>query len=169
VPVGGDDEAGLWTELDAIASRHDRPVAIVITVFWHERSAGHLFERYSKTLGARVFAHELGIERIECAVTDPFRGGQRLPGAIEAFEVERADEVVLWLPAPRALAVGDVLLGRDEGLRLCPASWIGGEEKLEQARSSLQVLLDLPLEMALTSHGPPVLSDGRQALARVLA
>ena len=159
----------LDTELEAIASRHDKPVAILLTVYWHERSAGELFERYSKTLGARVFAHELGVERLECAVTDPFRAGETLPGKIEAFEAERADEVVFWLPGVRGLAVGDILLGRNQGLRLCPASWVGGEEKLEHARSSLsRTLLDLPVEMVLTSHGPPVMSDARQALASVL-
>jgi glyoxylase-like metal-dependent hydrolase (beta-lactamase superfamily II) len=143
-------------------------VAIVLTVFWHERSAGHVFERYSKTLGARVYAHESGIGRIECAVSDPFREGDRLPGGIEWFEAKRADEVVLWLPNPRALAAGDILLGREHGLRLCPPEWIGGADRLEAARAALRPLTDLPVEMVLVSHGPPVLSGGRDALAQVL-
>ena len=33
----------------------------------------------------------------------------------------------------------------------------------------LAPLLDLPVERVLTSHGDPVLSGGREALARVLA
>ena len=47
---------------------------------------------------------------------------EQLPGAATAFAIAPdADEVVLWLPGPRALVVGDVLLGAaDGGLRLCP-------------------------------------------------
>lgn len=128
-----------------------------------------MFERYSKTLGARVFAHEKGVERMDCLVTDPFTDGKRLPGGAEAFEAERADEVVFWLPGVAAAAIGDILLGVGEGLRLCPASWVGGDEQLERARASLRQLLELPIEMVLTSHGPPVLSEGQRALAAALA
>jgi hypothetical protein len=32
----------------------------------------------------------------------------------------------------------------------------------------MRPLLDLPIEMVLVSHGEPVLSDGRHALARAL-
>jgi glyoxylase-like metal-dependent hydrolase (beta-lactamase superfamily II) len=169
VPTGGEEEPLVWTELDEIASRHDRPVVVLITVFWHERSASSVFERYSKTLGARVFAHEQGRERIDALVTDSIQPGKALPGEAEAFEVERADEVALWLPGPEALVVGDILLGREGGLRLCPPAWVGGEEQLGLARQSLRALLDRPIEMVLTSHGPPVLSNGRAALEAALA
>ena len=151
---------------------HERGFSAAVTILGDVKDGTkmrHVFERYSETLGARVFAHELGVDRIECTVTDPISPGQLLPGGIEAIEAKRADEVVLWLPDVRALVTGDVLLGRDGGLRLCPPSWVGGEEKLEQARLSLRVLLDLPVEMVLTSHGPPVMSEGREALATVLA
>jgi glyoxylase-like metal-dependent hydrolase (beta-lactamase superfamily II) len=168
IPVGGPEEQELWTELDAIASPRRSPIAVLLTVFWHERSAGHVMERYSKTLGARIFAHDSAVRRLECPVTDPFTEGDELPGGITAFEAERADEVVLWLPRVRALAVGDVLLGREGGLRLCPPSWIGGDEALAHVRSSLQRLLDLPVEQVLVSHGPPVRSNGRVALAAAL-
>jgi hypothetical protein len=62
-----------------------------------------------------------------------------------------------------------VLLGADGGgLRVCPASWVGGDEKLEQLRARLQPLRDLPVGMVLVSHGEPVLRNARRALARAL-
>ena len=168
LPEDGTELQGLWNELDAIASGHKTPVSIVLSVWWHERSAGIVFERYSKVLGARLWAQERGVERIESPVTDSFAAGAALPGGIQAFDVHRETEVALWIPSARALAVADVLLGRESGLRLCPPSWVGGEESLAETSSSLERLLELPIEMVLVSHGPPVLSGGREALAAAL-
>jgi glyoxylase-like metal-dependent hydrolase (beta-lactamase superfamily II) len=65
---------------------------------------------------------------------------------------------------------GDVILGAEGGgLRLCPDSWLPGSTGQSQLRSSLQPLLDLPVERVLVSHGEPVLRGGRQALERILA
>jgi glyoxylase-like metal-dependent hydrolase (beta-lactamase superfamily II) len=99
-------------------------------------------------------------------VTDPFAIGDQLPGSIQAWDAGRIGEVVYWVPDAAALAVGDVLLGRPEGLRLCPASWTG--DRLDEVRASLRPVLDLPIQMILTAHGPAVLADGRQALERAL-
>jgi glyoxylase-like metal-dependent hydrolase (beta-lactamase superfamily II) len=167
VPESGEDEQLIWTELDEIASRVDRPIAVLLTIFWHERSTSRVFERYSKTLGARVYAHEPAIDRIDALVTDPFRIGDKLPGGIQAFEAQRSDEVVFWLPAASALAVGDVILGRKDGLRLFPESWSGGD-RMDEVRAALRQVLDLPIETVLTGHGPPVLARGRDALAKAL-
>jgi glyoxylase-like metal-dependent hydrolase (beta-lactamase superfamily II) len=107
-------------------------------------------------------------------VTDVFRAGDELPGGIQAFQTPRAAEVVYWLPEQRALAVGDVLLGAgakprptDDPLRLCPERWLG-KGTHDDLRASLRPLLDLPVERVLVSHGRPLLSDGREALAAVL-
>jgi hypothetical protein len=141
-----------------------KPVAVFITIFWHSRSADEVRERY----GARVHAHAPALDRIECEVTDPFELPADLPGGLVGHSVERADEVVYWLPAARALVAGDVLLGRPEGIRLCPPSWVGGEEGRERSRASLRSLLELPIEMLLVSHGAPAYSDGRGALMDAL-
>jgi glyoxylase-like metal-dependent hydrolase (beta-lactamase superfamily II) len=168
VPAGDREQQALWSELDTIASTLDCPVDVVLTVHWHERSAGEVFERYSKTLGCRIWVHERGAERVACPVTDSFTGDSRLPGGVEPLEVERADEVLLWLGQRRALVAGDVLLGDGGGLRLCPADWVGGEANLDEVRAALQRLMTLPAEMVLVSHGPPVLSEGRHALEAAL-
>jgi hypothetical protein len=41
--------------------------------------------------------------------------------------------------------------------------------KHRDLREALRPLLDLPVEMVLTSHGAPVLIGGRASLAKVLA
>jgi glyoxylase-like metal-dependent hydrolase (beta-lactamase superfamily II) len=146
------------------------PAHVLITVYWHGRTtgaaaAGHVWasRRSSRPLRAR------GID-----VTDSFRAGDDLPGGIQAFQTARAAEVVYWLPAQRALAIGDVLLGAgakpgatDEPLRLCPERWLGKGTHAD-LRKSLLPLLDLPVERVLVSHGEPILSGGKQALADVV-
>ena len=54
-------------------------------------------------------------------------------------------------------------------MTLCPASWLEGRGGLDELARDLAPLLELPVERVLTSHGTPVLADGRDALARALA
>jgi len=61
------------------------------------------------------------------------------------------------------------LLGTADGLALCPASWFDDRGSIDELARSLAPLLDLPVERVLTTHGPPVLADGRAALARAIA
>jgi hypothetical protein len=143
---------------------------VLITVYWHGRSTG--------TLGAkRVWASarsERPLKSRVIEVTDPFRAGNALPGGIRAFQTARSAEVVYWLPDQRAVVVGDVLLGAgakprptSEPLRLCPQRWLG-KGTHDDLRSTLRPLLDLPVERVLVSHGEPILSGGKQALAAAL-
>jgi hypothetical protein len=143
---------------------------VLITVYWHGRSTG--------TLGAkRVWASarsERPLKSRGIAVTDPFRAGSALPGGIRAFQTARSAEVVYWLPDQRAVVVGDVLLGAgakprptSDPLRLCPERWLG-KGTHDDLRSTLRPLLDLPVERVLVSHGEPILSGGKQALAAAL-
>jgi hypothetical protein len=143
---------------------------VLITVYWHGRSTG--------TLGAkRVWASarsERPLKSRVIEVTDPFRAGNALPGGIRAFQTARSAEVVYWLPDQRAVVVGDVLLGAgakprptSDPLRLCPQRWLG-KGTHDDLRSTLRPLLDLPVERVLVSHGEPILSGGKQALAAAL-
>jgi hypothetical protein len=144
---------------------------VLITVYWHGRSTG--------TLGAkRVWASarsERPLKSRVIEVTDPFRAGNALPGGIRAFQTARSAEVVYWLPDQRAVVVGDVLLGAgakprptSDPLRLCPQRWLG-KGTHDDLRSTLRPLLDLPVERVLVSHGEPILSGGKRALAAALA
>jgi glyoxylase-like metal-dependent hydrolase (beta-lactamase superfamily II) len=143
---------------------------VLVTVYWHGRSTNEVDAK-------RVWAPTRSAQPLRnrsIDVTDVFRAGDELPGSIRAFQTPRAAEVVYWLPEQRALAVGDVLLGAgakprptDAPLRLCPERWLG-KGTHDDLRASLRLLLELPVDRVLVSHGRPVLSDGRLALAAVL-
>ena len=143
---------------------------VLVTVYWHGRST-------SDVDVGRIWASTRSAQPLRnrgIGVTDSFRGGDELPGGIRAFQTARAAEVVYWLPDQRALVVGDVLLGAgakprptDDSLRLCPEGWLG-KQTHDDLRSSLQPVLELPVERVLVSHGRPVLHDGAAALEAVL-
>jgi glyoxylase-like metal-dependent hydrolase (beta-lactamase superfamily II) len=138
-----------------------------VTVFFHARAAR-----------GRVWAPTPMVKRLAnrgVEVTDPFEPGDELPGGVECFATARDGEVVYWVPAERALVVGDVLLGAgakprptDEPLRLCPERWLSGKATLDDLRGSLRPLLELPIEQVLVSHGEPVLVGGHTRLAALL-
>lgn len=166
VPPG--DEVRFWSALDRDVQRVGGEVHVLVTVFWHTRSAREMVQRYQ----ARVWAPRRGraaIERRAGVVTDAFHPDDRLPGGLQALRTARATEVVYWIPEHRAFVPGDVLLGNaDGGLRMCPASWLPESVDLDKLAASLRALLDLPVERVLVSHGQPVLGDGRAALAAAL-
>jgi glyoxylase-like metal-dependent hydrolase (beta-lactamase superfamily II) len=142
------------------------PDHTLVTVFFHGRDAG-----------GRVWAPSGLVRRLKnrgIEVTDPFEPGDELPGGIRCYDTARNGEVVYWLPAERALAVGDVLLGAGakpratgDPLRLCPERWVA-PKSLDDLKESLRPLLELPIEQVLVSHGEPVLRDGRARLAALL-
>jgi len=147
------------------------PQHVLITVWWHARSAGELTAEH-------VWAHARGARRLKnrgVAVTDPFEKDPELPGGIKVFPTAREGEVVYYLPQQRAIAVGDVLLGAgakphatSEPLRLAPESWLDGATTKQLVKSLLPIL-DLPLERILVSHGDPVLQGGKDVLQALIA
>jgi hypothetical protein len=147
------------------------PDHILVTVYWHGRGTSEVDAKHvwASTRSAKP------LENRGIGVTDAFRAGDDLPGGIQAFQTARSAEVVYWLPEPRAVVVGDVLLGAgakpratDDELRLCPERWLGKATHAD-LKESLRPLLDLPVDHVLVSHGRPVLHDGRRALAGLLA
>jgi len=147
-----------------------RPDHVLVTVYWHARETKDLAAEH-------VWASRRSRQPLESrgiGVTDPFRPGDALPGQIRAFQTARAAEVVYWLPAQRALVVGDVLLGAgakprptSEPLRPCPERWLGKSTHAD-LKESLRPLLELPVERVLVSHGQPILHDGNGALTALL-
>jgi glyoxylase-like metal-dependent hydrolase (beta-lactamase superfamily II) len=158
----------LWSRLDAWVERSGRAPDVLISLFWHARSAQAILDRYA---GTRVWAHEparhLVAERT--AWTNVFRVGDPLPGGIEAIDARRAFEVLFWLPDQRTLIAGDVLHGTQDGrIRLLPDSWLGGADRAA-FHAGLRSMLDLPIERILPAHGEPVLTNGREALSHAIA
>ena len=143
--VPPEDSERFWTALDRDVQRAGRPVNVLLTVDWHGRSADAIAERYGATRTVPAGVEELAISGV---------GG----------ETER----LYWLPAHNALVTGDVILGADGGVRLCPDSWLPEDLRGEPIRRELAPLLELPVERILVSHGTPVLHNGLEALRRAL-
>ena len=166
--VAADEEERFWRALDGDVAHHGPP-QIVLTVFWHARSAQTILDRYE---GARAFAPaawpEQARERVPSA--ELYDLGDTLPGGMEAKGTEHRGEAVLWIPAHDALAAGDLFLGTaGGGVRVCPDSWLRPEVTPRQLRDGLKPLLDLPVELLLLTHGAPVLDGAHAALERALA
>ena len=148
VPTEAAERARFLEALDHDVERLGRDVAVLVTCSWHRRSADELRERYDgRILGP---------------------GDAPLPAGVAAVDAPTASEVVYWLADAAAVVPGDVLLGADGEVRLCPSSWLG-KGRLSDLAAELLPLLELPVERVLTSHGPPVTSGGAAALARALA
>jgi hypothetical protein len=150
-----------WPALDRLVDDHERCAAIIRTCHWHQRSIAEAATRY----GADVWAKPppAGVPRHP--FDHPASNGQEILGALLAFEMERADEIALWLPVQAALLFGDAMLRSGAGeLRTCPDSWVqpnGGPARL---RALLGGLAELPVEHVLVSHGPLVLGNGLMSL-----
>lgn len=160
--VPGEPEARetFLAHLDADVERNGKPVSILLTVSWHDRSAGELAGRY----GAEVWASEQ-----KGVVTSSFEPGDVLPGGVIGIDARLAQETIYWLPEQRALVPGDAILGDGNGgLRVSPGSWLQHTTPAE-LKLALAGLLDLPVELVLVPHGEPVLEDGLAALAAALA
>jgi hypothetical protein len=150
-PLVPEERESFLAAMDERVRRHGGRVAILTTIGFHRRSRAELAARYGASTS---------------------RARRSLPDGVETIPIRRAGEVMVWLAEPRALVPGDRLLGAGGGLRLCPESWLRylpSGMTLAQLRAALRPLLDLPIELVLTSHGDPVLGGGREALARALA
>jgi glyoxylase-like metal-dependent hydrolase (beta-lactamase superfamily II) len=153
--VPADDPHRFWEALDRDVERAGRPVHVLLTVHWHERSVETVLERY------------------HAALWRPDQPGD-LPAGVRAETVKGSDwvEAIFYLEPWRALVVGDVLIGDGEGGVQVPLSWFPMEEQ-DWARTGLKErlrgLLALDVDLVLVSHGDPVLAGGRDALARALA
>ena len=166
--VPPEDTERFWRALDRDIERCGAPVHVLVTIFWHTRSAALMVERYSARVWAPTTARA-AVARRAGVVTDAFRPGDALPGGVQAFRTARSTEVVYWIPRHASLVPGDVLLGDESGgVRMCPESWLPEKTGHAALAESLRPLAELPIERILVSHGEPVLADGARALAAAL-
>lgn len=147
--------------LDLLLSDRGDCLGIVRTCHWHQRSVAEAASRY----GVEVWSKIHPDVRAPYVVDHEVRDQDELFGSLRAIDVERADEVALWLGEQRVLVFGDALLRRSSGeLRVCPDSWLqpaGGPARL---RALLRGLTELAPRHVLVSHGPLVLGDGLPSL-----
>ena len=155
-----------WKALDRAVAARAQPVAVVLTLHYHERSAGAVLDRYGSSPGARLWAPIGSLSRLGTAVDHPFAPGDALPGDVHVLPSGRPDEVVLWVPWARALVTGDVLIGGvRKPYRVCPPSWLPTTVSRREVARALQPLLDLDVDLLVPLHGPPVTSSAHEVLA----
>ena len=143
-PLADDDDAAFWEWAQERCA--GRTVAVALTIRFHSRSRESFVSR--------------------------LRASDEPPAEVEVIAFPVLDETMFWLAEHGALIPGDRLLGDgDGGLTLCPQSWlryIEPEPTREQMREALGVLRGLDVSLVLTSHGEPVLTGAREALAWAL-
>jgi glyoxylase-like metal-dependent hydrolase (beta-lactamase superfamily II) len=151
--VPADDEERFWRALDRDVEEHGPP-AILLTIFWHARSAQQVLDRYDD---ATVWVHEPSGERFRerVRVTQTFRAGDLLPAKAEAVALHHRQEAAFWIPAHRALVLGDSVLGYEGRAALCPESWLGEDESVEELDASVRRALERNPQLLLLTHGGP--------------
>jgi glyoxylase-like metal-dependent hydrolase (beta-lactamase superfamily II) len=157
--------AGAAEALDAVV---EGEVAIAITIPYHARDSEAAAARWAAPiLGHRAVAKRLGSTAAFRAVAP----GDDLPLGLSLHRIgnPRRQEAPVLLADAGALAVGDAVVGVDGGLRV----WVQGDRDerwyRERLIPSLEPLLELDFDRVLTTHGAPVLSGGRDALAAAFA
>jgi glyoxylase-like metal-dependent hydrolase (beta-lactamase superfamily II) len=139
-----------------------RDVVIVLTNWWHQRDAPAL----AKQFDAQVFAPPPDEDRDMPMATQQFQAGERLPFGAEVFEGREPPlDVLLWIDSHRAVAIGDTLIDRGNGIEIVD-SWLADGVTREQVIDGLRPLLDLPIDVVLPTHGAPT---DRAALERALS
>ena len=161
----GETVAALDAAVDA------RPVTIVVTIPYHVRSSAELSARYDD---APVLGHANCATRFDAGVAFRAVGpGDFLPHGMQVVPVgsPRRTEQPLWIPQRRALALGDVIVGAEGGLRV----WLQREVTparedwfAERLTPTLRPLVELGPDAALVTHGPPVMTGAAAALAGAL-
>jgi hypothetical protein len=150
-------------ELDTIVTGE---VVVAVTIPYHVRSAAEAVGRFGGTI--------VGHPHVERRLPDgtPFHGDEDLPLGLVMHQVTRLKERPLEIPAIKALAFGDRVVGIDGGLRV----WLDRpitDRRREWFRNTgapaLQHLLDVDFDRALVTHGEPVLSGAREALQNALS
>jgi hypothetical protein len=154
-----------WDALDGLVSTHGGCAGIVRTCHWHQRNTAEAASRY----GASVWARPASAKDIDKPFDHELSDGQEIFG-LRIIDIERIDEVGVWLAARRALIFGDAMLrGKRGTLQMCPPSWTQPSDGRERLREILTGLTALPVEHVLVSHGPLVLGDGLPSLQAAVA
>lgn len=162
-PLAPEGDDGFWERLDGIVSGD---VVVLITIGYHLRSAEHVCARYP---GATVWGHRNVGRRM--ADTSAFRelAPGSVPAGVRAYTIgrPRRTELPVLVESHAALVFGDAVVGTDRGLRM----WCN--EPLDERRlrfyadrfaPTVEPILAEPFDHVLVTHGPPVVSSGRDAL-----
>lgn len=150
-----------WDELDRLVDAQGGCAGVVRTIHWHQRSVAAVAARYQASVWAMPPSDLEQRQALDHALHDR----AELWDGIQAFFLERDDEIALWLPQQAALVFGDAMLRRSDGqLSVCPDSWTQPAGGAERLRALLGELGQLPVKHVLVSHGPLVIGSGLESL-----
>jgi len=164
-----DEVVARLDELAAAAPRLD----ILVTIPYHTRSAERLYRRYREQVAAAIWGHPAVAKRFLDSETPltTIVPGKSVGAAAEAFAIgkPRRYETPLHFEDHRVLAFGDAVIGFEGTLRVWQPGPFSPTWYRDGFLPTLTPLLELDFERVLVTHGPPVLRDGRAALAAALA
>jgi glyoxylase-like metal-dependent hydrolase (beta-lactamase superfamily II) len=124
----------------------DRDAVTVLTCPWHARDA--------LELGFPVLAPPPDPDAVDSIPAERFTIGDRLAIGADVFAGLEPIDLVIWFESHRALVFGDTLIDVGNGLEL-PDDWGPAGISHPDVLESLRTLLELPVELALPTHGPP--------------
>jgi hypothetical protein len=156
--VPRDEATRFWEALDRDVERRRLPVAVLLTQAAHARDAGEVAARY----GADVWGHAGARPKVGDAPFHAIEHADEVPGGrVLSFDQEEdGSGTPFYLTTHRAVAVGDVFISRDDGLRVW---WGHGASHDAWYRGrllpSLRRWIELPIEHVLVAHGPQVAPD----------
>jgi len=161
----GDDE--FWPRLDGIVSGE---VVVVITIPYHVRSAEAVCARY---LGTVMWGHRNAAKRlVRKSIFRELAPGAE-PAGVRAFAIgkPRRSEMPLLVESHGALVFGDAVVATEQGLRVWSTEPVDERRRQSYADRfvpTVEPLLAEDFDRVLVTHGPPVTSGGRKALADAL-
>lgn len=179
VPSEGDERRSqVLAQLDRLAATARR-VELLVTIPYHARSSEQLYERFAPRQPTRIWGHANVRRRLRAEtpleLVPTGAAGTAAPvagGAAEAYAIgrPRRSEHPIYVPALRAVAFGDAVVGAQGGLRFWNQSDTTGPEWYRDVFApSLAPLTERQVEHILVTHGPPVIGDGRRQLRLCLS
>jgi hypothetical protein len=151
-----------------------RRLTILITIPYHVRSAEELWSRYKSTAETTIHGHPTCAKRLkDHSAFHEIDPGVPLPAGVTAHTIgkPRRFETPLHLPSHKALVFGDAVA--ESGGRLVVWSGEKVDAKVERFyrerfNPTLAPLLELDFDAVLTTHGQPLMNDGKRALREAL-
>ena len=139
-----DDATEFWKRLDA-----HPPTAAVVLLPDHVRDIDKFVARYHARPFGPMFFFRDDIPKTQL---EPIRPDTVLPGGLVAqYDGRGRAETPLWLPEQHVIVFGDALTEREGVLRV----WDSPSHE-KRVLPAMRVLLELPFEKVIVSHGEPV-------------
>jgi hypothetical protein len=143
------------------------PTHILLTCNWHLRESEILRQRW----GCKIYINEFGLEEAETPMDGTFQHGDCLWGVVEVIhlrDVSWKEESALLVHQDKGLLiVGDAAdIGVFDGeIGVHPLARIADIWK-ENARKTLDNLMEYPFDAMCFGHGSPILHGAKAALQR---